>query len=107
MEIRKIYIKNTTVRIPSNVIGHIGKFDATKIKVHQLPIDVVLVDPDTQEEYPSQLVAFVPLTNVIPEVFIRHSELELKEDSHIKIMERCKVSSINQLAYYQYEPVRQ
>lgn len=107
MATRKVYIKNTTVRIPSNIIGHIGKFDATKLKVHQLPIDVILVDPETQAEYPSKLVAFVPLTNVIPEVFIRHSELELTEDSHVKIMERCNVSSIHQLAYYQYEPVRQ
>lgn len=103
MSIRKLHVKNTTLRIPTGYIGIFGRFIPGRLLISQLPIPVVLIDPDDKKEYTCELVEVVEIGDYIPSVFSRLAEDMLPEQLEQELLERFKLESLNNnIAFYLY-----
>lgn len=100
---RKVNVKQATLKFPSGYFSHIGKFTPGVLTQSKLPLPVNVVDPETKIEYNAQLIAVVPFTDIIPEVFSYLSEGKKPADCKEEILKRSNVTHIHQLAYYLYE----
>lgn len=99
---KKIIIKHAKVKILSGSIGHIGFYKSGILTESKLPISVVIVDEETNEEFECQLVSCYPFQSVIPEIASYYSEGLPPEQCTEQLLLKNKVSNINQLALYIY-----
>lgn len=103
MSIRKIIVKNATLRIPTGKIGLIGKYVKGALKESDLPKPVIIQDEDDGTEYECLLVEVVPIEKMIPSVFSRLAENKDPLELELELMERFKIESIsNNIAFYLY-----
>ena len=103
MSIRKIIVKNATIRIPTGNIGIIGRYKPGALKERDLPKPVIIQDEDDLLEYECELVEVVPIKQVIPSVLSRISENKDPLELELELLERLKIESIsNNVAFYLY-----
>jgi len=102
MSLKKIAIKNATLKIPSGYIGLFTKFSPGKLKVSDLPIPVIILDPDDSKEYECELVEVVRIEKYIPSIFSRLAEDKNPEILEPELLDRLNINSINQAAFYLY-----
>lgn len=102
MQVKKIYIKGSTIRIPTGFIGYISKYSPGVLTESDLPKKVIIVDPIDNKEYNCSLIEVVPFTDSIPSVLCLLSEGEYPDKCISEIFKRTKTDSINQLAFYLY-----
>lgn len=103
MSIKKLSVKNTTLRIPTGYIGIFGRFIPGKLRTTDLPISVVLIDTDDLKEYECELVEVVEIKDYIPSVLSRLAEDLLPEELEPELMKRFNLESLNNnIAFYLY-----
>ena len=102
MSIKKIELKTVTLRFPTGYFGLFGKYVPGKLLVSDLPLPVILKDAEDAKEYNCELVEVVALRDYIPSVFSRMVEDMDPEALEPILLERLKVESINQIAFYLY-----
>ncbi len=103
MSIKKLHVKNTTIRIPTGYVGIFGRYIPGKLLNSDLPIPVVLIDTDDQKEYKCELVEVVEIRDYIPCVFSRLAEDQLPEQLEPELLKRFKLESLNNnIAFYLY-----
>jgi hypothetical protein len=102
MSIKKLYVKAATVKIPSGYIPYFGKFVPGALKTSMLPIPILIIDADDQQEYECELVEVVSIKDYLPSIFTRMAEDKLPEELEPELLSRLKVQSINQIAFYLY-----
>lgn len=100
---KKVQVKNATLKIPSGHLGHIGKYVPGVITSDKLPIQVRIQDPITQDEFDCKLISVLPFKDVIPEILCFHSEGLHPSACEQDVLARSNAKSVNQLAYYLYE----
>lgn len=110
MSIKKLSVKNATLRIPTKYIGIFGRFVPGKLVLTDLPISVVIIDAEDQKEYECELVEVVQIRDYIPSVFSRLAEDMEPEQLEPVLLSRFKLESLNNnIAFYLYrhgKPVR-
>ena len=105
MSLKKIEIKNASKFIFNKHIPLIAKFVPGIITYSDLPIDVIIIDPETNEEINAQLVdiqTFLGL-NIIPDILCRIATGEPSSKQTETLLQKNKVNHPNQLAFYCYE----
>jgi len=99
---KKISIKNAKLKILSGTIAHIGLFKPEILRESSFPIKLIIVDEETMEEFPSELVSCLPFSRVIPDVAAYVSEGVAPEKCTAELLLKNKVTDVNQLALYIY-----
>lgn len=99
---KKINVKDATLKIPSGFLGIIGKWYDGALSISKLPIDVIIVDPISNQEFPGQLISVLPLPDIVPEIIALQVMNKYPSECHLDLLHIHGVSSINQLAYYLY-----
>lgn len=100
---KKIEIKKASLFSKIGHLPYIGKYISGVINSSHLPIDVLVVDPETKEEFLCQLIAVLPFKNNIPEILSYHATGMHPSIATDIILQQTGTVSINQLAYYLYE----
>ena len=100
---KKVYVKNAKIRILTNYLPHFGKYVPGSLNSSILPIPVIIVDKDTQDEFPAQLISVLPMKESIPEILAYLSEGASPQQCTQDVLTRCNANSVNQIALYLYE----
>lgn len=104
MSVRKIVVKEATLRIQTGFLPYIGKYKEGVLRVSDLPVEVDIEDPDTKQIHHCNLIEIVPFTHGIPTVFSLLAEGKRPEQCEEELLKRNKAENVNQLALYLYEP---
>lgn len=99
---KKIPVRDATIKIPSGFLGIIGRWLPGAVKSSQLPIKVIIVDPKTNIEFPGELISVLPFADVVPEIIALQVMNKYPSECREELLRIHGVSSINQLAYYLY-----
>lgn len=104
MSVNKVLIKNASKFLFMGHFGLIAKFKQGALKESSFPIPVIIVDEDTNEEFNAELVSALGFSyNVIPDIICRFFCGKPSEEATAELLEKYKVSNINQLGFYVYE----
>jgi hypothetical protein len=104
MSVNKVLIKNASQYLFMGHVGLIARYQQGKLKESSFPIPVLIVDEDTKEEYEADLVSALGFSyEVIPDIFCRFFHGKPSEEATKELLEKYKVSNINQLGFYVYE----
>lgn len=99
---KKVYVKYATLKIPNGFIGIIGKWYSGALTISQLPIPVIIVDPDSKEEFSGELISVLPFNGNIPEIIALQVMNKFPSECQQDLLQLHGVSDINHLAYYLY-----
>lgn len=106
MATKKISVKNATIKILTGYLPYIGRYIPGALKESDLPIKVILQDPETNDEFEAELISVVPFNQTIPEVFSLLSDDVIKCQAESFYFDLLKVSQISSLAFYLYRHVK-
>lgn len=105
MERKKIVAKWVTLRKPTGYFPLISKYKSGVLTLSKLPIPVILQDEFTFESVEAELIEVVPFTlGVVPSIFCHLAEGYPNNELVVaRILERNKVTQIENLAFYLYK----
>jgi hypothetical protein len=100
---KKVQVKNATIKVLNHSFGIISKYIPGLLKLSDLPKPVLIVDPETLDEFPVNLVCVIPFSTIVPEAFSYLSEGKHPNECTDDLLSKLNVSSVNQLAFYVYQ----
>jgi hypothetical protein len=99
---KKIPVKDATLKIPSGFLGIIDKWIPGALKLSRIPIPIIIVDIDSQQEFPGELISALPFSGCVPEIIALQVMNQYPSQCHDDLLQIHGVSDINHLAYYLY-----
>lgn len=99
---KKVLVKDATLKIPSGFVGIIAKWYPGALTNSQIPIPVIIVDPESTQEFPGELISVLPFSGIVPEIIALQVMNQHPSQCHEDLLKIHGVSNINQLAYYLY-----
>lgn len=103
MSVSKITIEKADLYKPIGFVQHIGKYIPGKLKHSSFPIDVVLVDSISQNEYPAELLSCLGFdAEIIPTQIALMVCGKYPSELEVELVAKNKVKSISNLGAYVY-----
>ena len=102
MSVTRVNIKNASKFLFTGHFGLISKYIPGRIKISTLPIPVIVVDEETNEEFEADLISVIGFKDIIPELFCHFFEGKSPEEVEKELLPKYKISSVNHLGFYTY-----